>query len=255
MRDRAFSATSALLFIASAGATLYLCRAMAGGMTMPGDWTMSMVWIREPAGSLVAAAGGFLVAWIVMMVAMMLPSLIPVLSNYRQSILALDEGGSGARTTLFGAGYFSVWAGIGIAAYALGMLVTGAEERWPALARSVPAWSGAVLMLAGCWQFTGWKARELARCRESLACEQGRHVTATGAMQGGLRLGAHCALCCGGLMVTLLVTGVMSVAGMLLIAVAITAERLAKRPDWVARTVGAGMLVVGAVWIARSLGS
>ena len=58
-----------------------LVRSMSamGGMPMPGGWTMSMPWMRMPGQSWPAAAASFLGMWIVMMAAMMLPSLVPML--------------------------------------------------------------------------------------------------------------------------------------------------------------------------------
>jgi hypothetical protein len=57
-----------------------------GGMPMPGGWTMSMVWMRLPEQTWPGAAASFLGMWIVMMVAMMLPSLVPMLWRFRQAI-------------------------------------------------------------------------------------------------------------------------------------------------------------------------
>jgi predicted metal-binding membrane protein len=79
---------SALLFAASTVLTIVWCVSMSatGGMPMPGGWTMSMAWMRMPGQSWPGAAMSFLGMWIVMMVAMMLPSLIPMLWRYREAI-------------------------------------------------------------------------------------------------------------------------------------------------------------------------
>lgn len=73
-RERRFLGTSALLFMASAAATIYWCRSMSDGMRMPGGWTLSMMWLRMPGQSWLAAGTSFMGMWVVMMVAMMLPS-------------------------------------------------------------------------------------------------------------------------------------------------------------------------------------
>jgi predicted metal-binding membrane protein len=103
--------------------------------------------------------------WVVMMVAMMLPSLVPMLSGYRRTV----EGPAGARldglTALAAAGYFFVWALVGAAAYPLGVLLATAAMRSPALARCVPLGTGVVLLLAGGAQLTAWKSCRLGRCR------------------------------------------------------------------------------------------
>src|SRR5216684_955245 len=59
--ERAFLATSAFLFMASAAGTIVLCRSMSGGMAMPGGWTMSMAWMRMPAQTWLVAAAYFFI--------------------------------------------------------------------------------------------------------------------------------------------------------------------------------------------------
>src|SRR6266478_2366089 len=77
--QQAFFGVSALLFAASAAVTIVWCASMSvmGEMPMPGDWTMSMTWMRMPGQTWLGAAASFLGMWVVMMVAMMLPSLVP----------------------------------------------------------------------------------------------------------------------------------------------------------------------------------
>src|ERR1043165_9889607 len=97
---RSFWTVSAVLFIASAAVTIAWCVSMSamGEMPMPGGWTMSMVWMRMPDQTWLTATASFLGMWIVMMVAMMLPSLMPTLWRHRQTV--------GQHTALVGAAYF-----------------------------------------------------------------------------------------------------------------------------------------------------
>src|SRR5262245_32237048 len=83
---QAFWGVSALLCAASAALTVHWCASMSGGMPMPGGWTMSMAWMRMPGQTWPGAAASFLGMWIVMMVAMMLLSLVPMLGRYRQAV-------------------------------------------------------------------------------------------------------------------------------------------------------------------------
>src|SRR5215467_11873883 len=78
---QAFWGVSALLFAASTAATVVWCRSMSamGEMEMPGGWTMSMAWMRMPGQTWLGAAASFLGMWILMMVAMFLPTLLPIL--------------------------------------------------------------------------------------------------------------------------------------------------------------------------------
>jgi len=76
---------SGLFFVVSAAVTILWCASMSamGEMPMPGGWTMSMAWMRMPEQTWPGAAASFLGMWVVMMVAMMLPSLVPMLWRYR----------------------------------------------------------------------------------------------------------------------------------------------------------------------------
>jgi predicted metal-binding membrane protein len=78
--QRAFFGVTTLLFAASVAVTIVWCASMSamGEMPMPGDWTMSMAWMRMPGQTWPGAAASFLGMWVVMMVAMMLPSLVPI---------------------------------------------------------------------------------------------------------------------------------------------------------------------------------
>jgi len=254
-RERAFLVTSALLFLASAAGTIAWCGSMSGGMPMPGGWTMSMAWMRMPGQTWPGAAASFLGMWVVMMVAMMLPSLVSMLSSYRRSVGGTDEKRLGELTALAGAGYFSVWAAAGAAAYPLGVALGAAEMRWQALARSVPIATGVVLLLAGGLQLTAWKARQLAHCRDVPCCGRSPPPDARSAWRHGLHLGVHCVLCCSGFVAILLVAGVMDLGAMALVAAAITLERLAPRPERAARAAGVVVIAAGALVIARALGA
>ena len=172
MRSRAFLGVAALLFAACSAVTAVWCASMSaqGGMPMPGGWTMSMAWMRMPGQTWLGAAASFLAMWVVMMAAMMLPSLVPMLWRYRQAAATADTAHLGGLTALVGAGYFSIWAVFGLAAFPLGAALAGVAMRLPAVARAVPTAVGAVVLIAGLLQFTAWKARYLASCREEPGC-------------------------------------------------------------------------------------
>jgi predicted metal-binding membrane protein len=246
--QRAFLCVSALLFAASAAVTIVGCASMStmGGMRMPGGWTMSMAWMRMPGHTWSGSAASFLGMWTVMMVAMMLPSQVPVLWRYRQAVGRTGETRLGRRTALVGLGYFFVWTAIGIAVFPLGVALAMVEMQQPGLARAVPIAAGVVVLIAGSLQFTAWKARQLACCREP-----SRPVTA---WKHGLRLGFQCSLCCAGPMMILLVLGVMDLRAMAVVTAAITAERLAPAGERVARIIGAVFVGAGLCLIARAAG-
>jgi predicted metal-binding membrane protein len=252
----AFLAVSALLFAASAALTTVWCASMSamGEMPMPGGWTMSMAWMRMPGQTWPDAAASFLGMWVVMMVAMMLPSLVSMLWRYRRAVGGTGETRLGLLTVLVGVGYFFVWTVLGMAAFPLGVALAAVEMQQPPLARAVPIAVGMVVLIAGALQFSTWKARHLACCREAPGCDRTLPAGAGMAWRHGLRLGLHCSHCCAGLMVILLVIGVIDLRAMAVVGAAITIERLAPAGERVARAIGVVVVGAGLLLVARAAG-
>ena len=228
--------------------------AAMGEMQMPGGWTMSMMWMRMPGESWSGAAASFVAMWVVMMVAMMLPSLTPTLWRYGQAV-----GGAGVRrpgrlTALVGIGYFSVWAGFGMIAFPLGVVLAGVAMREPVLARAVPVAVGTAVLVAGVLQHTGWKARHLAFCRAAPGPGLTLTADAGAAWRHGVRLGVHCSHSCAGLTAVVLGLGVMDLRVMAVVTAAITAEHLAPAGVRVARVIGVTGIGAGLLLIARAAG-
>ena len=238
--QRAFFGVLTLLFAASAAVTIVWCAPMwaMGGIPMPGGWTMSMAWMGMPGQSWPVTAASFLGMWIVMMVAMMLPSLVPMLWRYREAVGMKGETLLGRLTALVGVGYFLVWVVFGMTAFPLGVALAAIEMQRPALARAVPIAVGVVVLIAGTLQFSAWKARHLACCRELPGRGRTLPADARAAWRHGLRLGLHCTECCVGLITILLVIGVMDLRAMTVVAAAITLERLAPAGERVAGPSG-----------------
>ncbi|MDQ7977952.1 DUF2182 domain-containing protein [Paraburkholderia sp. SARCC-3016] len=258
---RVFFGVSALLFIASATLTATLCVSMSaiGDMPMPGGWSMSMTWSRMCGQTWPRAAASFIGMWIVMMVAMMLPSLAPTLWRYHESARRPGQLRAGHLTACAGAGYFVVWLALGAAVFPPGAALAALAMQWSAFARSVPVMTGALVLLAGMLQFTSWKARHLACGRDWFDCvaEPGRALAAADvahAWRDGLRHGVHCACCCAGLTAALLAVGMMDLRAMEAVTAAITAERLVPNGERVARAIGAMVVMIGLSMLARALG-
>ena len=221
---------------------------------MPGGWTMSMVWMRMPGQTWIEATGSFLAMWVVMMAAMMLPSLAPMLGRYRQAVGWKRESRLGRLTLLVGLGYFFTWTVFGLAVYPLGVVLAAAEMEQAALARAVPVAVGVVILIAGAVQLTSWKAHHLACCREAPARGSMLPMDAGTAWRRGLRFGLHCGLSCANLTAILLVIGVMDLRAMALVMAAITAERLAPAGERVAQAIGAVVIVAGLLLITQATG-
>jgi predicted metal-binding membrane protein len=256
LRKQMFFAVSALVFAASATLTTTWAASMSamGEMVMPGGWTMSMTWMRMPGQTWTGVAAAFLGMWVVMMVAMMLPSLVPVLWKYHEVVGRSRQTRLGWLTVLAGAGYFFVWTVSGLAAFPLGVVLATIEMRQPALARAVPLAIGLVVLIAGALQFTAWKARQLACCREASGPDITLPVSAWNAWQHGVRFALQCGPCCANLMVILLAIGMMDLRAMAVVTAAVTIERLAPAGERVARAIGAVIVGTGLVLIARATG-
>ena len=251
-----FCVVSALLFAASAVGAIVWCASMSamGGMPMPGGWTMSTAWMRMPEQTWPAAAASFLGMWVVMMAAMMLPSLVPSLWRYRQAVACTGKTRLEGLTAVVGAGYFLVWTVFGVAAFPSGVALAAIEMQQPALARAVPIVAGVVVLSAGALQLTAWKARHLACCRKAPAPSRTLPADVGTAWRHGVRLGLHCGQCCASLMAVLLVIGVMDLRAMAVVTAAITGERLAPAGERVARAIGALVVAAGLLLIARAAG-
>ena len=167
--QQAFFGVSALLFAASAAVTFAWCASMSamGEMPMPGGWTMSMTWMRMPGQTWPGAAASFLGMWVAMMAAMMLPSLVPMLWRYRRAVRRTGRTRPGRLTTLVGVGYFLVWTAIGVAAFPLGVALAAVEMAKPGAGARGTVLGRCGRSHCGLFQFTAWKARQLACCRET----------------------------------------------------------------------------------------
>ena len=253
--QHAFFAISALLFAATAAATIAWCASMSATreMPMPGGWTMSMAWMRMPGQTWPGAAASFVGMWVMMMAAMMLPSLVPMLWRFRQAVERNGGTNPGFLTALVGIGYFSIWTVVGVAVFPLGVALSAIVMQKPVLARAVPFAVGAVVLMAGSLQLTTWKWR---RAAFSEAPERILTLSADArtAWRHGLRLGLQCGHCCVGLMVIPLVIGIMDLRVMAVVTAAITAERLAPPRLRVAQAVGTVVAGAGLLMIGRAAG-
>jgi predicted metal-binding membrane protein len=192
--------------------------------------------------------------WVVMMMAMMLPSLAPMLWRYRRAVRSTGETRKAWLTTLVGVGYFFVWALFGIAIYPLGVAVAAAEMHQPVLAHTAPVAAGAVVLIAGVIQFTSFKVHHLGCCREAPGRGGTLPADAGTAWREGLCLGLHCSCCCANFTAVLLAIGVMDLPAMALVSALITIERLAPQGERAAQAVGAVIVGLGLFLIARAAG-
>jgi predicted metal-binding membrane protein len=252
----AFFGLSALVFAASTTATVVSSASMSamGGTPMPGGWTLSTAWLPMCGQTWLAAAAWFLVMWVVMMTAMMLPSLVPPLWRYRQAVGAAGKARLAGLTALVSLGYFFVWTLFGMVAFPLGSALAAIELEQPELARAVPVAVAVVVLIAGALQFTAWKARHLACCRADSWRDLRVAADFGTAWRYGLRLGLHCSCSSIGLTAVLFATGIMDLRAMAVVTGAITVERLAPAPERVTRAIGSVAVAAGLFLLARAAG-
>jgi predicted metal-binding membrane protein len=207
-----------------------------------------MAWMSMGNQSSFAHMTMFLVMWSTMMVAMMLPSVMPaVLLHQRliQTRVARGDAAAGSHVLLL-AGYFAVWTGFGAVAYAIGMTLAAAAMRSIQVSVLVPVATGIALAAAGIYQLTQWKQICLRHCRSPLEFFARHDIRgAFDSWRFGVHHGVYCAACCWGLMLIQLVLGVMSVPLMALVALVILFEKQWKYGEALARVVGAAALAAG----------
>jgi predicted metal-binding membrane protein len=198
----------ATLFALAAAGWVWTAREMRG--MDGGPWT--------GLGSL----GWFLGVWVVMMAAMMLPSVAPTVSLYAR----ITKTRSPLRPWLFTAGYLASWAVVGVAAYALALAVKSTSGGSLAWDHGGHWLAGATLLVAAGYELTPLKDVCLAKCRSPLgALLRSWRDGVTGPVRMGARNGAWCVGCCWALMASLFALGVMSVFWMAVVAGIIAVEK------------------------------
>jgi len=218
-----------------------------------GAWAVTIILARTMGngpGTMGLPLLPFLGLWVVMMAAMMLPSVAPVAALWTRVISGASTGiGRGMRMSLFLSGYLLVWSAFGAVAFAA---LTGSARLLTA-SPVAAKWLGvAIFITAGVYQLTPWKDWCLRRCRSPIGALM-YYVGFRGRSRDvrvGLHHGATCAGCCWGLMIVLIAGGVMNVAVMAALAAVIFAEKLWRYGKPFGQAVGAVLVTVGvlAIW-------
>lgn len=191
--------------------------------------------------------------WAVMMAAMMLPGAAPMILLY-DAIARRNaaSGGSLAAAGSFSLGYVAVWSVFSLIAVALQFGLEQAALLSPMMQTTSVALAGAVLLLAGLYQWTPYKQACLQHCRTPLEFLSTHwRKGAGGAFAMGWRHGVDCLGCCWLLMLLLFVGGVMNLAWIGGLAVYVLIEKLAPAGPWVARGSGVLLMAWGlATWLS-----
>ncbi len=216
--------------------TLLLCAAVGWTLTIRQSASMAMGDIA------MMGAGLFLFTWLVMMVAMMFPSVAPMTLAFAS--VSRSQGQGYAPTVAFVVGYLVVWT-------AAGLIPLGAIQAIGQLWMTAPSWlpraGGVVVILAGIYQFTPLKDACLRACRSPLGFlmthDFGRG--APGAIRAGMSHGLYCLGCCWALMAVLAVIGLMNIAWMAVIAAVFFIEKNVRFGELAPKVVGVACIAGG----------
>ena len=185
--------------------------------------------------------------WVVMMAAMMFPSVAPMVTVWIRSVsarpTAMQRAGGVAQ---FLSGYLVAWAVFGLVAYGALLLTGRLVEASPAAARGLGA---GIFAVAGIYQLTPLKEVCLKHCRSPVG-SLFHYASFNGPLRDlrvGLHHGAYCVGCCWGLMIVLVAVGTMNVAVMAALAVVILVEKVWKHGARFSQVVGVLLLTAAAL--------
>lgn len=213
-------------------------------------WVVTLTWAgpMDPGpGSMGLSLRAFLPVWLVMMAAMMFPSVAPMAVVWIRSVAAratTPQRVVGIASFL--AGYLLAWTAFGVAVYGVLLAAGRLAEEAPGAAR----WAGAAIFaVAGAYQLTRLKGACLRHCRTPVGSLF--HYASFKGPGRDLRVGMHhglfCVGCCWGLMIVLVAVGAMNVPVMVSLAGVILVEKLWRHGPAFSRTVGVSLLVAAAL--------
>jgi predicted metal-binding membrane protein len=200
-------------------------------------------------GTDLGGLGWFIGVWVVMMAAMMFPSIAPMVMMYARIQEGKRERGDTApagATAIFVAGYLVSWALAGLVGYAIFELVRSFDFGFLAWDEGGPYVAGGVIVAAALYQLTPLKDVCLRHCRSPIFflmthSRPGR----SGALRMGIEHGGYCVGCCWMLMAALFALGVMSIGWMAFIAALIAIEKLLPWKALANRGVALVLVVLG----------
>ncbi len=197
------------------------------------------------------SAYSLIVMWIIMMIAMMLPSAGPVAMLHARFVRSKSQGEPAYLTGVFLIGYCAVWAGFSATAAIAQIYLERSELMSPvAMTLFSPLAGGITLILAGLFQFTPWKNSCLHQCRTPLGFLMTEwRDGAYGSFVMGIKNGLFCLGCCWAIMLLLFVGGVMSMLWMAGLTALMLIEKIAPYGGYVARVAGVAMVIGGVLMI------
>ena len=190
-----------------------------------------------------ANVAAVLVMWAVMMVAMMLPSALPMLLMF---VRLSERCGEVARGYAFVGAYLTVWFAFGAAATAAQWSLQAAGWVDPMIVSTSPWLTGALLLIAGAYQFSPLKRVCLSSCRTPAGFLMGEwRAGVGGAFAMGWQHGMMCLGCCWALMALLFVGGAMNLAWVAALSIAVAVEKLMPGGERLGMALGLALVGLG----------
>lgn len=194
----------------------------------------------------------FELVWVVGMVAMMFPAMVPVVVFYNKVATKIESNPYVARaigTPLFLMGYLATYAGLGLLVYFAVFFTVSASSLLPTLSSVALFAPSLVLIFTGIYQLSPLKSRCLSHCVSPLgffAVHSQKGLL--GSIRMGLSHGKYCVGCCWAYMLVMFVVAVMSLPFMAILAAVIASEKVIIRgAAWFTNTVAAGFILLGVV--------
>ncbi|MFZ0325096.1 MAG: DUF2182 domain-containing protein [Actinomycetes bacterium] len=226
------SLPASVLLMVAALAWVLVATLSRGMAHMPGAMGMSLL--------------GFVAMWVLMMTAMMLPTIGPFVTLYTRTYAEHRA----LRATMLALGYLVVWGAAGVPAYLVAALGEHLAADRPSAATALAV---GIFLVCGVYQFSPFKDRCLSHCRSPLGdlVRYGAYKGAGRDLRVGVIHGGYCLGCCWPLMAVLVAVGLMNLLAMGLIVVAVLVEKYSWWGERFSRAVGVAALILGVLVIAR----
>jgi predicted metal-binding membrane protein len=218
-------------------------------------WLALWLWEGSPYGHYLHHEGGgplpleaslFAVGWLLMIVAMMLPSSVPLVTTF--AVLVRRRRHPGRLVVLLLVGYLLVWGAFGLAAWVADRGIHAAVDGLPWLAERPQIIIATTLVAAGMWQFSPLRDRCLDECRSPLGFVMNRWRGASErreAVAMGIAHGAFCVGCCWSLMLVMFGVGLGSLSAMLALGAVTAVEKNTPMGRRISRPLGAALILAG----------
>ena len=224
-------------------------------------WIALVAWEASPYGRFLhhEGTGGalalegtlFAIGWLLMIVAMMLPTSVPLVATFSALVRSRPE--RPALVALVVGGYVVAWSAFGVLAWTLDRVVHAVVDATPWLAAHPELIVGSTLLVAGLWQFSPLKYRCLDECRSPLGFVVSRwqgERPRRNAFALGVAHGIFCIGCCWSLMLLMFGLGLGSLVWMLALGAVMAVEKNVSWGRRIGRPLGAALLIAAVAAIA-----